>query len=370
MGFYRYVDAYFMSGTGNSFRVAREFTEAAAARGATVTLTPMGPVNRPDQPEATTRRLILLTIPTHGFTTPWLALWFALRLPFGQGAHAAIVATRGGTKFGPLFLPGLDGTAAYLLALLLALKGYRIRGAMGLDMPSNWLAVHPGFSRPAAEAIIAHSRPARARFEDRILDGRHYFGSWIALPLGLLLLPVSLGYLLYGRALLGKLFFATNRCNGCGFCADHCQHHAIRMYDHPSRPYWTWRCESCMRCMAYCPRSAIEASHSLAVLAGLALSSYPAMLIGLLFSGDAPLAGSTLAGIARPALLYAVWLGLLMLIYALFWTVIRWQPVNNLFRFTTLTTLFRRYREPTTTASDMMRPKTPAQQQPAGSTAG
>ena len=28
-----------------------------------------------------------------------------------------------------------------------------------------------------------------------------------------------------------------------------------------SRPYWTFACESCMRCMGYCPNKAVEVSH-------------------------------------------------------------------------------------------------------------
>ena len=352
---FKQLDIFFMSGTGNSFRVARVFAENAALAGLDVAMAPMGKATRPRTMEGGGSRLVLLATPTHGFTAPWLAIWFALRLPRGHGAHSAVIATRAGTKAGRVFLPGLDGTAAYVLALIMALKGYSVRGAIGIDMPSNWLAVHPGFKRENAEAIIAHSRPTLLRFTARILSGRRFFGSWISLPFGLLLIPVSLGYLLFGRAMFGKIFFATDKCNGCGLCAEYCQHSAVRIRGNPPRPYWTWRCESCMRCMAYCPTQSIEASHSLAVIAGVALSVYPPILAGLLFGPNGRFGGTSVAKLALPVLHYALWLGALMLLYAIFWALTGWKPLNRLFKWTTFTPLFRRYREPDTRITDMTR---------------
>jgi Pyruvate/2-oxoacid:ferredoxin oxidoreductase delta subunit len=352
---YRNADIFFMSGTGNTFRVARVFAEKAAAAGADVSMTPMGRSARPRRIEGGASRLLVLATPTHGFTAPWLAIWFALRLPRGRGVHAIAVATRAGTKAGPVFLPGLDGTTVYLLALILFLKGYRVRGAIGIDMPSNWLAVHPGFKRANAGAIIARSRPTLLRFIGRILAGRRFFGSWVSFPFGILLFPVSLGYLLYGRAMFGKLFFATKKCNGCGLCAKYCQHRAVVMRGSPPRPYWTYRCESCMRCMAYCPKEAVEVSHSFAVIMGVALSVYPPLVAAAMVSRMSGLAGSAAGRFVLPLLNYAAWLGGLMLLYVLFWTLTGWKAPNILFKWTTFTPLFRRYREPGTKMADMTR---------------
>jgi len=345
---YDNVDIYFMSGTGNTFRVSRVFAERAAAAGAGVTMTPMGKAARPRKMEGGASRLVVLASPTHGFTAPWLAIWFALRMPRGHGVHAVTLATRAGSKFGPVFLPGLDGTTVYLLALILFLKGYRVRGAIGIDMPSNWLAVHPGFKRANAEAIIARSRPTLLRFIGRILGGRRFYGSWVSFPFGIALIPVSLGYLLYGRAMFGKLFFATDKCNGCGLCALHCQHHAVVMRGRPPRPYWTYRCESCMRCMAYCPKEAVEVSHSFAVILGVELSIYPPLVAAAAIRWIPGLSGTAAGKYGLPVLNYAFWLGGLMLLYALFWAFIHWKPAGFLFKWTTFTPLFRRYREPGT----------------------
>jgi len=56
--------------------------------------------------------LLGLVMPTHGFTAPWAMLRFALRLPRRR-------STRAGGKIGPLFTPGIEGTATCILYPLL-----------------------------------------------------------------------------------------------------------------------------------------------------------------------------------------------------------------------------------------------------------
>ena len=165
-------------------------------------------------------------------------------------------------------MPGFEGTAAYLLALILKFKGYKVRGVIGVDMPLNWTALVPGFSEKTAENMNDRQKPKMITFINAILNGEKKFGVWsfVSLFLGLLILPFSLGYLLIARYFLSKLFFATSACNGCGLCAEYCPANAIEMRGKTTvRPYWTFKCESCMRCMNFCPNQAIEASHLLAV---------------------------------------------------------------------------------------------------------
>jgi len=341
---YRGLAAYFFSGTGNSYRVAVWMARFAAARGMESRVAPVRNYadlkSAPSGPD----RLLVLATPTHGFTAPWPAIRFALVAPFGRGTHAVVVACRAGLKWGRLFIPGLDGTAAYLPALILALKGYRVRGAIGIDMPSNWMAVHSGLKPANAAAIIDRAREKTDRFIGRILEGRAFFGSWASFPAGLLLAPVSLAYLLYGRFGLAKLFFASNRCNGCGLCAKRCSEGAIRMY--LKMPYWTWRCESCMRCMAFCPKEAVEVSHSLSVLMGILTMVCPPLLVVLLLGDRMPV---VVVGVAS----YAAYLAVTFALYAVFAAAIRIPAVNALFRWTTFTPLFRRYHEPDTNVDEM-----------------
>ena len=352
---------YVMSGTGNTLRTARWMESLARAQGRSIKVRPVG--NREfdqDQP-GRAGSLVGLLMPTHAFTAPWPVICLALRLPLGRGAQAFVVATRAGTKLGARHFPGLEGTACYLIALLLALKGYSVRGALGLDMPSNWIAAHPGLSDEAAGSIIRRAQPRAEAFMGDILNGRLRFGGWVSLALGIALIPVSAGYLLMGRFLLAKLFFADTRCTGCAQCARNCPHGAIRMIRlRKPRPYWLYSCESCMRCMAYCPVRAIQAGHSWAVLL-IWLSSLPVLAWALgAAAGDA---GWT-AGLSHPAvrsiLDYLVRLAIIFTAYGVFHVLVRIPWINALFTWTTFTRIYRRYHEPGTTLPALRAAEAPA----------
>lgn len=345
-----------LSGTGNTFRVASRLAELCAARGVAAAIHPLtAPL---PAPFVDPRHLIGLLSPTHGFTAPWGVIRRACALPRGQGAHAFVIATRGATPVGRFMCPGLEGTTAYLLALILALRGYRLRGVTAIDMPVNWIAVHPGIRPETARRMSARSLPRAEAFLDALLAGRRRYRGWIGLALGLLLARVSLAYLLMGRFFLAKLFFPSAACTGCGQCARACPFGALRMKGRPApRPYWTFTCESCMRCMAYCPTRAIEVSHPWAV--GLTL-----LTAGVVFSArtSGRISGWLTPGVPAGALPVLVWLiqyGLclatLWLAYRLLWQLARLPAVNRLLACTTLTRVFRRYHEPGTQLDDLTR---------------
>lgn len=212
---------YYFTGTGNSLRVAQWMVELARGRGLAAKAVAVDAAV-PVEELTGVGQLVGVVGPTHGFTAPWWMIRFALRLPRAHGEAAFTLFNRAGMQFGQVAVPGLEGTAAYLIALLLWLKGYRVRGATGMDMPSNWTVIHPSLSQASVAAIIARAKPRVEGFLGQMLDGRTAFRSLLPLLLGILLIPVSLAYLLMGRFFLSKLFFASGRCNGCGVCARSC----------------------------------------------------------------------------------------------------------------------------------------------------
>lgn len=350
---YRAATFYFYSGTGNSYRVAAWMTAAIGEAGADVALRPIGsarPAVEIGQGEAS---LLGLVMPTHGFTTPRAMFGFALRLPRRRRTHAVVVATRAGSRIGSTYTPGFEGTATLLVALILALKGYRVRGTAGIDMPSNWIALHPGFLPDTVAGIAARARKKAARFTEAILAGRRRF-SWIVFLFGLLVLPISLAYLLIGRFFLAKLFFASDRCTGCGLCAEHCPNGAIEMLGDEGRrrPYWTFRCESCMRCMAYCPTRAVEASHLLAVGVYLLAAAIPTTALLAWLTARVP-ALAFLSGTPRWVLESAYAVVVLGLAYRLFYFLLKFEWANRFFSRTTPTYYYRRYHEPETTLKEL-----------------
>ncbi|MBI4911588.1 MAG: 4Fe-4S binding protein [Acidobacteria bacterium] len=335
---------HWMSGTGNALRLAQAFAGDLAAKGVAVRLSQAAPRPEPPPPGA----WLALFFPTHGFTTPWPVLRLCLALPLGRGRPASVVSTRAGWWMGAC-LRGLSGSAAWLPALLLAIKGYRVRGVLSVDMPSNWITVHPSLNAAHVSHFIDQGRIKTHAFARRLLEGRRHLWSvdnLFELICGMALAPVSLGYLLFGRPLFAKLFMANERCDACGLCALHCPQGAIRMKAGGNWPYWTLHCESCMRCMNLCPRQAVEASHSLGVLLNLAAGApVVALLLALALPGwtGGPVLQKGLPGFL---LNYAWYLLALVATYALAFQLMRWRPLRLAFAFTTLTRWFRRYRMP------------------------
>jgi len=356
----RNVTIYFMSGTGNSFRVASWIREYCLRQeSVSAILLPVERANPVVEIKDSPDDLLGIVMPTHAFTAPWHMIRNVLRLPRVRETRAFCIATRAGMKVGPVFTPGLSGTGTFLIALILALKGYRVAGVDSIDMPSNWLALHPSLSPSSVSAIVARARPKAQAFIENVLQpGR---SSWWSLNnlyeavFGTLLIPVSIGYLVAGRFYLGKLFFANNSCNGCGRCADDCMAGAIKLIGlKKKRPYWRFRCESCMRCMAYCPRKAIEAGQSWAVLLYF-ITTLPVAAYLFIWLGASIPALAALDNRAGRLIIALVYLYVSLFVsYLVFNLLVRIPIVNSLFAWTTLTRFYRRYNEPDTEVKNLV----------------
>lgn len=331
-----HIEIVWSSGTGNSRRAALWLAEAARLRGRSVAVRSL----QMPQPEVAPGDLLVLAYPTHGFTAPWSLFRYVFHLPSGRGIAVALMATRGGGSYllGPL--PGFAGTATWLVAFLLWFKGYRIVGFTGLDFPANWIAVHPAMNAQHARFFSRRARVKVRRFTSRLLAGK----TWIFTPcnllelfLGLALLPISLLYLFVGRFILGQLFFADHRCDGCNLCVQTCPEQAIRAG--AAHPRWTLHCETCHRCMAVCPKQAIQAHHGL-LIAGLIATTLGLAPLYLYWPWPLP-----------TALKWASLVGFLWLTQQAV-SRLRGLPLN-LLTLSTLTRWYRRYREEGTTIRDL-----------------
>jgi Pyruvate/2-oxoacid:ferredoxin oxidoreductase delta subunit len=352
-----------LSGTGNSYRAACWLAEDARERGIGAETVAIGQAEPIPAEEFGPELLCAFYFPTHGFMPPWSMIKFLLQLQRGRGTRAAVVATRGAIKVGRVVIPGAAGMAVFMATLILALKGYRVRGGLGLDMPANMLNVHWGMQRKNALAIIERGKARHAQFSSALHTGGSFWSprnilweaAWSA---GILLwYPVfPIAYLLVGRVFMAKVNFADDSCKGCGKCSSGCPNEAIVMVGKGKtrRPFWTRHCEVCMRCVAYCDFHAVQSSWAWGVLLLYLLSFVSAgfvqhalqVSIGL----DLPL--HNLAGeVAAMALMY---LGIITL-YSLFWGLTHLRPVRWLLSALNPTRYYRRYHEPDTSRRDLMR---------------
>lgn len=352
--FYKNLHIHFLSGTGNTVRVASWMKELAETEGLSVKLSSITHLKPSDTDKDEETTLVGIGSPTHGFTAPWSVLRYAVRLPRKRKAHAFCFSTRAGLKFGPVFIPGLSATVFFVLALLLFFKGYRIKGMMSFDMPCNWIALHSGLKPSNSEAIVQRAKPKVMDFFARILHGQprfftrnlvyEFFGA-------VLLWPISILYLLIGRFFLAKLFFTNPNCNGCGICVQECPVHAVQFWGWlQKKPFWNYNCESCMHCMAFCPQQAIEASHPWAiVLYLLTAGSISVSILNALINWSAKWLPAIfwINPFSRLFYIYLV----LFLAYYVFILLNRIPVVNRWLMYTTPTHYYRRYREPSAALS-------------------
>ena len=185
--------------------------------------------------------------------------------------------TRAGMLIGKFVTPGMTGIAFYISSLLLKLKGYGIQALFPVNLPSNWISVHPGLNSGTVNYIHKNERKRVRKFTHRILGGSSDFRALLEFY-DILLLPIAILYYLVGRFMIAKTYYASSACNNCGLCIKDCPVKAIIRVD--NRPFWTFRCESCMRCMGNCPKKAIEVGHGFII--GFVMI-FSALLLGLFY---------------------------------------------------------------------------------------
>lgn len=336
---------YYFSGTGNSYHVCKQIEKKALELGYKSELTNISKINRKSIQPSESDTLIGFVSPTHGFNFPPIMMHFLFRFPKGKRNQVFLVNTRAGMKMGEWFLPGLSGTAQYFYALLLKMKGYNVLGMQCIDLPSNWISLHPGIKEKVVHSIIERCDKRIDIFAEKILHNEKSYRALRDLPQDILISPVSVLYYIFGRFFFAKSFYANKNCNRCDSCIKTCPVNAIKIID--NRPYWTHHCESCMLCMNNCPQRAIQTAHGF--IAGLAYIVY-ILLTVLIYSRvkDEYNFLSTLTNhpVAHPLITNIVLLCTLFIGYRLFHFLLKFGVFEKLINYTSLTyfKFWRRYK--------------------------
>jgi ferredoxin len=343
MGNWKSLYIYYMSGTGNARASSFWIADEAQKSGLKTTVQQIDRLENIEMPDKESNPLIGFAFPTHGFNAAPIMLRFISGFPRGMGREVFLLNTRAGMKLYKLFLPGLSGVALILPAFMLWLKGYRCIGFRPVDLPSNWISLHPGLRRKVSESIFRRCERIVRRFTRKILSGEKVYRGLFSIPVDLLISPVALGYYVGGRFFLAKTFIANSQCNNCGLCVKECPTSSITIIN--NRPYWKLSCESCMRCLNFCPQKAIESAHGMAIgfwIIFTAINTQIILLIVNAFDIVAAkwwwLAISNIISIGGMVLITAV-------LYRLMHYAMAAKPLRHLVRFTSLTALpfWRRY---------------------------
>lgn len=342
---YSNLEIYFFSGTGNCMLAAEWIGKKAYDKNIDVSILPIDRKQKP-LPVSGSRTLTGFCFPTHGFSLPWYMLKFIARFPRAKQGRKDffLLNTRAGMKLYKLFTPGLSGIALIIPMIILVIKGYRIKGLLPLDMPSNWISIHPGIKEKVVISITDRCSRIVGRFADKLMNGRTTIHPifWILLPLDLLFSPISLGYMLIGRFFLSKTFFASAKCNNCRICEEKCPVGAIKIVN--DRPYWQFRCESCMRCMNICPQKTINTAHLLAVgiIWGSLLLPFSKHINTYLIN-TFPSFYITMPGLIELTVATLISLPFFWGVYGIYHQIVRVKVFNNIFTYTSFTNYWRRY---------------------------
>lgn len=337
----------YFSGTGNAKNVAHWIASVANKNEINNTLIDISVANDRKYPKNKANELIGIVSPTHGFNYPPIMLHYIFRFPKAKNNKVFLINTRAGMKIGKLFLPGLSGIALLLSALVLFIKGYKIVGMQSIDLPSNWISLHPGLKKQVVESIYVKRKAQTLKFADKVLSGKKSYRALYNIVQDILVSPIALAYYLIGRFLLAKSFIASSDCSKCGLCINNCAVNAIRWVD--KRPFWSYKCESCMQCMNACPEKAIETAHGYFI--GIIILVKSVILIWLYnrFALNEILLKylpQAIGGIAVMLINSIVYIVIFVLSYYLLHYLMRFKIIGSLIKNTSLThfRFWRRYK--------------------------
>lgn len=336
------LQLYYFSGTGNARQVAQWVAETASGQGINTDISSIVGLKSPPPPEPGV--MFGFCSPTHGFNLPPIMMYFMFRLPRAKGNPSFLINTRAGMKLGKYFLSGLSGLAQFMYAIVLLIKGYRVIGMKSIDLPSNWISLHPGLKEKVIVSLFDHYHNKTKIFAEKIFAGKKTLTSLYDLIQDILISPISIGYYFVGRFVLAKTFYASSKCNNCMICIDNCPVKAISLVS--GKPFWSYRCESCMKCMNNCPERAIETGHGYLFLIMYLLYAFVIYRFWDWVAKFMILPDNIIVDSIKFTIESAITLGVLILFYRLLHYVIRVPVIRELVLFTSLThyKFWRRYR--------------------------
>ena len=248
-------------------------------------------------------------------------------------------------KLSKLFTPGMSGLAQLLPALILKFKGFKIVGLQPMDLPSNWISIHPGLCEKVIDSIFERCERITQKFAAKMISGKNVFKGLLSLPIDLLISPVSFIYYFFGRFALAKTFVAGNKCDGCRVCEKQCPVQAIQMKN--NRPFWGRKCESCMHCMNVCPKKTIQTPHLFVVVIWwLIFSIFPIFFLSKI--ADESVFIETHFRLFLWFFIFVTGLPVIFFSYRILFFLLRFRFFNWLITYTSLTrfSFWRRYFAP------------------------
>ena len=230
---------YYFTGTGNTLALVNAAKASLESEGMTVST-----VNVAGAVEFVQADLVGVFLPVYSFGPPRIIHRFLRRLITGGGTPAFVVANAGENA----------GLAAEVVSHALQEKGYSVRQAYAVTMPSNYILGREAIDDAAATEIIA-----KAVAEVKARTGElHDLSSEIKVSSGgSPFARLAHWAFLKGLPYMVRFYRYNEKCTGCGACVEICPMGTITLGAN-ERPVWQRGCEHCLRCVNHCPYDAIE----------------------------------------------------------------------------------------------------------------
>lgn len=243
---------HYFSGTGNTARVVRLVAGGLERGGYRVDI-----LNIEEGKHGNgVYDLHIFAFPVYAMAAPAVMLRYIRQCGPGNGAKAGVIAVWGELDTSGK-VPGWEGQALEHVKRMLRRRGYAPCFTDGVGYPESFAAV---FTAPPVEAQVKIVTRGEARVEEMVGRLIAQTGSFrrCTLPNQIWSRLVFYLYTIFGRRVMGKIYVADHRCNGCGKCVRACPVKSIRMVGR--QPRWNFACEGCQRCINLCPESAIQSS--------------------------------------------------------------------------------------------------------------
>lgn len=131
-------------------------------------------------------------------------------------------------------------------------KQFSLLGFNSVVMPQGYIAGGGTQPKEVNDKILKDAEPIIVKIAETIRDQQ-------ILPKeqpGKAVMSKVLNPIMYSMMISAKGFNVTDKCTGCGKCADRCPLNNVKIEN--GKPSWGKNCTHCMACIAGCPAEAIE----------------------------------------------------------------------------------------------------------------
>ena len=228
----------YFSGTGNSRYVAKKIAEVSGDD-----LVSIGQkLKSGDFGEIRSEKPLVFVGPVYAGRLPRVMEDYIRKVKFTGTQRAYFVVTCAQTPW----------VTVQYVEKLCAEKGFSMLGFNAVVMPQGYIAGGGTQPKEVNDKTLKEAEPKIISIAETIRDRQ-------MLPKeqpGKAMMSKVLNPIMYSMMIRAKSFRVTDKCSGCGKCAQRCPLNNIKLTN--GKPVWGDQCTHCMACIAGCPNEAIE----------------------------------------------------------------------------------------------------------------